>query len=157
MNALEALFPGLRETNHLLTSPRDRKYNCIAWAAGDTRRWWWPDPQPDDEGYYWPPEASNDENLATFVAVFMQLGYQPCDGEAAEPGWERIALYATGDSVTTHAARQLANGRWSSKLGRWEDIEHGLRDLEGESYGTVAQIMKRLAPSEPASQAQGTP
>jgi len=35
MSLLEQLFPGLQITPYLVTSPRDRKYNCIAWAAGD--------------------------------------------------------------------------------------------------------------------------
>jgi hypothetical protein len=52
VNDLEALFPGLRGTDYRISSPQDRKYNCIAWAVGDTRSWWWPDPPPDDEGYY---------------------------------------------------------------------------------------------------------
>lgn len=43
MDPLEELFPGLRETEYTLTSPEDRGYNCIAWAAGDLSRWWWPD------------------------------------------------------------------------------------------------------------------
>jgi hypothetical protein len=77
------------------------------------------------------------------VAAFATLGYEPCEGEAVEPGWERIALYGTADGVLTHAARQLLNGRWTSKLGCWEDIEHGLHDLEGEAYGTV-QEKKRV-------------
>jgi hypothetical protein len=143
VNELEERFPGLRGTDYRVTSPRDRQYNCIAWATGDMRRWWWPDPPPEDEAYYWPPGASNEETLAAFVAAFATLGYGPCEGEAAEPGWERVALYATADGAPTHAARQLPNGRWTSKLGRLEDLEHGLHDLEGEAYGIVVQILKR--------------
>ena len=60
-----------------------------------------------------------------------------------EPGFEKIALFATDQAVPLHAARQLASGRWTSKLGEREDIEHALRDLEGEIYGTVVLIMKR--------------
>jgi hypothetical protein len=143
VNELETLFPALRGTDYRLASPKDRKYNCIAWAAADFQRWWWPDPPPDDAGYFWPPGVSHAATVAAFVAAFATLGYEPGEGEAAEAGWERIALYATADGVPTHAARQLPNGRWSSKLGRGEDIEHGLHDLEGEIYGTVVQIMKR--------------
>ena len=74
------------------------------------------------------------------------LGYTPCDGDVLEVGQVRIALYATTTGTPTHAARQLPDGRWTSKLGRWEDIEHRLPDLEGESYGAVVQIMKRPTP-----------
>ncbi|MBY0526565.1 MAG: hypothetical protein K2R98_24430 [Gemmataceae bacterium] len=143
---LEALFPGLSGTDYRVTSPSDRKYNCIAWAASDTRRWWWPDPPPGDEGYHWPSSVSNEETLVAFMAAFATLGYRPCAVEAIEPGWERIALYATANGAPTHAARQLPDGRWTSKLGRWQDIEHTLRALEGEAYGSIVQIMKRPAP-----------
>ncbi|HMD98104.1 MAG TPA: hypothetical protein VKM93_12350 [Terriglobia bacterium] len=36
-------FPNLNAGNHEITSAASRLYNCIAWAAGDTQRWWWPD------------------------------------------------------------------------------------------------------------------
>jgi hypothetical protein len=146
VNELETLFPGLRGTEYRVTSPKERKYNCIGWAAGDTGRWWWPDPPPDDEGYHWPAGAPHEETLAAFIAAFAVLGYVPCEGDAAEAGWERVALYASADGVPTHAARQLPDGRWTSKLGRREDVEHGLRDLEGSAYGTVVQIVKRPIP-----------
>jgi hypothetical protein len=42
-----------------------------------------------------------------------------------------------------YAARQLPNGRWTSKLGEWEDIEHALHDLTGMVYGSVVLVMKR--------------
>jgi hypothetical protein len=142
-DSLDVLFPGLRGTDCRVTSPADRRYNCIAWAAGDTRRWWWPDPPPDDEGYHWPPGVSNEETLAAFVAAFVALGYEPCTDEGQEAGWEKVALYATADGAPAHAARQLSGGRWSSKLGRGQDIEHDLRALEGADYGKVVQILRR--------------
>lgn len=36
--ALIERFPGLSSTSFKITSPFDPTYNCIAWAAGDTRR-----------------------------------------------------------------------------------------------------------------------
>ena len=125
--------------------PRDQstaaKIQLYRLGAGDRRRWWWPDPPPDDEGYYWPPGVSNEETVAAFVAAFATLGYIPCDGDRVEAGQQRIALYAAPDGVPTHAARQLPNGRWTSKLGRWEDIEHRLPHLEGETYGAIVTLM----------------
>jgi hypothetical protein len=46
----------------------------------------------------------------------------------------------------THVAGQLVTGRWTSKLGESEDIEHGLRDLEGDVYGVVVLVMQRPLP-----------
>ena len=143
MNELERLFPGLRGSSYGVTSPRERRYNCIAWVAGDTRRWWWPDVPPDDDGYYWPPGVSTEETVAAFVEAFATLGYVPGDADDQEPGWERVALFADASGLPTHAARQLPGGRWTSKLGRLEDIEHNLRGLEGEVYGRVVQVLRR--------------
>jgi hypothetical protein len=108
VNDLESLFPVLSTATYRVTSPKDRKYNCIAWAAGDPRRWWWPNPPPDDEGYYWPAGAPHEETVATFVAAFATLGFAPCEEDTIEPGQERIALFAIADGAPTHAARQLA-------------------------------------------------
>jgi hypothetical protein len=44
----------------------------------------------------------------------------------------------------THAARQLDNGKWTSKLGQLEDIEHeSLEALSGAVYGSVVQVLKK--------------
>ena len=87
MNAdLEALFPGLMGTAYRVTSPNDPAYNCVAWAAGDATRWWWPDPAGPA---YWPPGTPREESLASFAAAFATLGYGPCDPGDAEPGFER--------------------------------------------------------------------
>jgi hypothetical protein len=59
---------------------------------------------------------------------------------------EKVALFADPAGIPTHAARQLASGQWTSKLGQAEDIEHELRALEGEIYGVVALILKRPLP-----------
>lgn len=40
-------------------------------------------------------------------------------------------------------ARQLHNGRSTSKLGNEEDIEHDLRALEGPVSGLVSVVMRR--------------
>ena len=92
------------------------------------------------------PGVSRERTRDAFVAMFASLGYAVCEGEDPEEGYERIALFADGDGRPTHAARQLSNGRWSSKLGKAEDIEHGLHDLEGMLYGSVVLLMKRTAP-----------
>ena len=44
----------------------------------------------------------------------------------------------------THAARQLPNGKWTSKLGRDIDIEHdSVDDIAGSVYGEVLRLMRR--------------
>jgi hypothetical protein len=44
----------------------------------------------------------------------------------------------------THAARQLPTGKWTSKLGKAEDIEHDSPDdVAGGIYGEVVLFMRR--------------
>ena len=133
-SGLEDAFPGLRGQQYAVTSPRGDKYNCIAWAAGDAGRWWWPDADGEDT---WPAGVDRVETIKAFREAFAALGYAVCDDETLEAGYEKVALFAlTG--VPKHAARQLASGRWTSKLGPREDIEHALHDLTGMVYGSVA-------------------
>ena len=130
-------FPSLQDFQE--TSPWDTRYNCIAWAAGVNDDWWWP-----NGVNYWPPGAPLDISVSAFVAAFAILGYEPCDDGSLEEGAEKVALYALPSGRVTHAARQLPTGRWTSKLGKAEDIEHGSpAELEGEVYGAVVAYMRR--------------
>jgi hypothetical protein len=142
-DALEWLFPGLVGQPYGITSPKDSKYNCIGWAGGQSQRWWWPDEDGDD---LWPSNVPREETLAAFRALFETLGYAVCDHGQLEDGFEKIALYADPNGIPKHAARQLPTGRWTSKLGQFEDIEHDLANLAGADYGTVVLVMKRPLP-----------
>src|SRR5260370_6562768 len=132
-------FPLLTESNHRIASPRSRAYNCIAWAAGDTETWWWPDA---DEVGYWPAGAVRRETVAAFVEAFQGRGYVVCQDAGLEAGFEKVVVYAL-QGRPTHAARQLPDGRWSSKLGIEEDIEHELEALDGPAYGGVVVVLLR--------------
>ncbi|MEL7357896.1 MAG: hypothetical protein AAFN40_15160 [Cyanobacteria bacterium J06560_6] len=134
-------FPNLYSTEHQLTSPRDDDYNCIAWAAEENDRWW----SPQDD-YYWPEGILAEWTVEAVIQAFVSLGYELCESADYEPNFQKIAIYKGTDGDPTHAARQLPNGKWTSKLGDWEDIEHTLPGIEGEKYGKVCQIMKRVAP-----------
>jgi hypothetical protein len=123
----ETLFPDLVRTGYYITSPPDPLYNCIAHAAGITNKWWWPDPDGFD---YWPQGVLRERTFAAFIHALATLGYGPCPDGALEVGWEKVAIYATADGPA-HAARQLENGRWTSKLGPDDDIEHALASYAG--------------------------
>lgn len=147
----EAYFPNLSRDQYHVTSLPTADYNCIAHAACENTRWWW----PLGSGSYWPVDASV-ETLEAFTAAYGTCGFSICDKQSRdlEVGVERVAIYVDVDGVPTHAARQLPNGRWTSKLGRWEDIQHDTleaiedRDNMGLGYGKVALILKRPAPAE---------
>jgi hypothetical protein len=135
----ESLFPDLVRTGYAVTSPPDPVYNCISHATGRAGAWWWPDPDGFD---YWPSGIVRERTLAAFLQAFGTVGYSPCPDGSLEPGWEKIAIYATHEGPT-HAARQLPNGRWTSKLGPDDDIEHALEGLESPLYGSVVQFARR--------------
>ncbi|NEP62691.1 MAG: hypothetical protein F6K31_38190 [Symploca sp. SIO2G7] len=137
----EDKFPQLRATEYRITSKASRIYNCFAWAAGEDDRWW--NPLEPENPYYWPDGVPAELTIAAFIQAYQTLGYEPCNSTELEEGFEKIALYATTDGEPTHAARQLPAGKWTSKLGRWEDIEHELDGLSSEMYGSVKQILKR--------------
>ncbi len=138
----EALFPNLQRTTYEVKSPRDQRYNCVAWAAGETHRWWWP------IHAYWPTGVSSEETVEAFVQAFQSLGYGACESARPESNCEKIAIYADASGTPTHVARQIDNGNWTSKLGSLEDIEHadlqGLEDHPSRGdYGRVVRILKR--------------
>jgi hypothetical protein len=136
---MEDVFPGLRGQAYEVKSQKDTAYNCIAWAASDNGNWWWPDQAGEDT---WPAGVARVPTVAAFREAFATLGYDNCDEDRLEAGHEKIAIFALA-GVPKHAARQLPSGRWTSKLGLLEDIEHELQDLTGLAYGSVALVMKR--------------
>jgi hypothetical protein len=144
----EALFPNLRREDYRVTSESDWRYNCIAHAAGKKDAPWWPADE-GTEGVFWPEGIAREESLACFVAAYGTLGYVPCDNADLEAGFEKVALYVDGAGIPTHAAKQLASGAWTSKLGDWEDIEHqilaSLEEQQGAApaYGKVTRLLKR--------------
>ncbi len=140
-------YPLLDPQNYVVTSDETDDYNCVGWAAipDDPFQWW---PLPDAPEYYWPPGARRDETIEAFIEGFGTLRYQVCEAGDLEPGVEKIAIYALR-GVPTHVARQLSDGRWTSKLGVWEDIEHhASRDLAGGRYGSPEVFMSRLVGPE---------
>ena len=134
---IEAAFPLLAQHGFRITSPAG-DYNCFAWAARDTERWWEPRP-----GYFWPPGVPMQVTLASFMQAYASVGFVPCPDGTVEPGFEKIAIYVDPLGSPKHAARQLLFGKWTSKLGKQEDIKHHLDGLTGLRYGHVAQFMKR--------------
>jgi hypothetical protein len=163
-----------------ITSPETINYNCFAWAAGELNRWWNPNPNPMSSDY-WPPNVRESrfnnvpiallllreidsmagilflryliskERLQVYLEAYRTIGYETCDSQCFEPGFEKIAIYVNDNGKPTHAARQLPNGQWTSKIGMWEDVEHEFSEslameIRGQiiDYGTIAQLMKRF-------------
>lgn len=140
---IENIFPKLKNSNYQITSPATILYNCIAWAFEDDSNWWWPDKYNQ---YYWPDNIQREETIEAFLDAFQSIGFIKCDDPGFEEGSIKVAVFVNQNNIPTHAARQLANGKWTSKLGRLHDIEHDLLDLSGFNtgeYGNIGLIMKK--------------
>ena len=139
-----AAFPNLSDEFFSIASPENANYNCIAWAIGDDRRWWWPNLAPSA---YWPPGFPKDETVENFVRTFSLFGFIECQDGSLEDGFEKIVLY-TKSGTPTHMARQRCDGHWWSKLGDWHDIVHETpKGIEGILYGLAHKFFKRPVPS----------
>jgi hypothetical protein len=130
---IRSLSPYLR----VIGPPTDR-FNSIAWAASDTQAWWWP------AGPFWPPNVQQAETVDAFVKAFETLGYRVCADASAESGYEKVAIHTDEDGCPIHAARQLPNGKWTSKLGGLELVEYDDVDILIPIYGRIALFMKRV-------------
>jgi hypothetical protein len=142
---LRRLFPRLFGNEYQLTSKRTRRYNCLAWAVGNNSAWW--DAGP---GGVWPDSVLNDGSVEAAIQLYEYYGYTKTTDATPEAGVEKIAIY--GDDLGyTHAARQLPDGRWTSKLGKLQDIEHlKLESLYCRWYGTIVQFMEKRPDAAPA-------
>ena len=120
----------------------DVEYKCVSWAAGEDHRWWWPGPPPFS---YWPQGIERVLTSSCFEKAFGTLGYARCDDGQLQAGYEKVAIYVDSKGTPTHMARQLESGKWTSKLGGHEDIEHAtLEILEGSEYGRLSAILWRF-------------
>jgi hypothetical protein len=95
-------------------------------------------------GYYWPANAAVGLGVEALVSAFTSQGYELCGDGTLEQAFEKVVLFANALGEWTHAAKQLSDGRWSSKLGDAEDITHTTpAGVAGVIYGDVKYYMKR--------------
>jgi hypothetical protein len=119
---IEKLFPNIVKEGYKETSKENVDYNCFAWAMGDTSRWWEP---VHIKGYYWGKGVPRTLEVDSLIELYKREGgYLPCEHSDPEKGFEKIAIYADSNGTATHAARQTAEGIWTSKIGVLEDVEH---------------------------------
>lgn len=143
---LKSIFPALTLDNYEIESPLTPRYNCIAMAADDVTRRWWPTDlsHPTGREFYW-PQKKREQNLECFVHAFAELGYEVCENDSYERGFEKVAIYINHRGTPTHMAKQLRDGVWCSKLGvrGWDILHETPQVLHSREYGHVAQVMKR--------------
>lgn len=135
---LTRAFPKLVSEGYEIICPPSDAYNCIAYAAGDTSQIW-----DDDQPNYWPPGVERSPTIDGLVAVFRRLGFKRCRSNRLEAGYQKVALYSQQGNWT-HAALQMPNGLWRSKMGAGELIEHqSPLSISGPEYGNPYTYMRK--------------
>jgi hypothetical protein len=133
-------FPRLGEEFEVL-APASVTYNCIGWSVGNNSTW------------VWPTDSTRKAQLVDFDTLYRSYGFYRARGISFKrrPGYEKILLYAIrredGSIKPTHAARQMPDGSWSSKLGSLPLIRHlHPNDVSGPTYGQPFAIYIRRSP-----------
>jgi len=128
-------FPNLKKgENFTFTSLQTEDYNCVAWAC-----------DVDDEWIQFYEERKLVINVDRYIQHFSNLGYTITENRALVAGVQKIAIYKDNEGNFKHVAKQLPSGKWTSKLGDWEDIEHDSPEaLLGRSYGTQLIFMEKV-------------
>lgn len=144
---LRRRYPGFRDSDVHVTSPKDPRYNCVAWAMGDITRKWVADPGLLDDPElcvygHWPEGVPLEDTLRGWIAMFESQGFERCRTARLQRGFEKIAVYGAGQRPR-HVALQKPDGFWTSKLGEGNDIEHALEGLNDSKYGRVLVVMRR--------------
>ena len=148
---LEHLFHGLALDGYSAESDANGDYNCFAWAASISHRRWGPYKKLPP-GWDWPDKVPREMTIPAFVQAYKTLGYKTCGLDfSLESRCEKIVIYANALDEPQHAARQLADGNWTSKMGfDGRDIHHnspaGVVDvptMRHSRYGKVVVCMKR--------------
>ena len=133
-------FPKLSSEEFEIVERASERYNCIAYAAGDTSKWW-----DHNRNHYWPTPATRSNSIESLKEVFVDLGFEQCHDGRTENGYQKVALYGER-GLWKHAAVQTPNGRWRSKMGQGPVIEHrSPESLSDGQYGNVAFYMRRAA------------
>lgn len=132
-------FPNSKAAPFEITSPASGEYNCIAWALEVSDGFYWP---RRGREFRWLRFLPKEETLAAFQKLFEKVGYEVCEHGELEAGFKKVAVFEKNGSPT-HAARQLPDGNWTSKLGTHEDVKHSLAAMSGGRYGDVALFLKK--------------
>jgi hypothetical protein len=112
-------------------------FNCVSFTLNIFNYWIWTNEKR------WPRDIPRNLGINSFKMLYSKIGYDECDSDLYEEGYDKIAFYAK-NNIPKHAAKQFGN-KWRSKVGP-VILEHNLDWLCGNGeyeYGDVVFIMKR--------------
>ena len=112
---LESHLPGLAGTRYAITSDPSELYNCIAWVAGESHRWWSP---LAEDGEYWPLEYQPEATIEVVQSGLATAGFERCPDGALAVGVEKIRairrrtrIHACSAAVAERALDEQARER----------------------------------------------
>ncbi len=136
-------FPNFKNYPYTDTSKENDDYNCIAYACGIDTLWYWPPPYAGNKRtQFWPSNVPASLTIESFIKLFESFNYQLCSDDSLEEGFLKVAIFEK-EGMPKHAARQLPDGSWTSKLGMDIDISHSIKGMNGGFYGDATTFLKR--------------
>lgn len=132
------LFPLLTDYE-LIPNSESMEYNCISHTLNINNDISW----PFDNNNYWP--VSRNLTKESFDKFYEFHGFEKMNllDFSYDSKYIKVALY-TNKGIPTHAAIQVDEFFWESKIGELGIIKHDLFEIEDNVYGEVAQIYRKL-------------
>ena len=138
-------FPNSFNEPFIKTSLATEKYNCIAHAVFNDSEWY--EPAKPEYLTFWPNDVPREYTIDAYFQLFESYGYSKCKNGDIEEGFIKIAFFYSTNKYNNpdsfHAARQLSDGQWTSKLGESIDVSHTLNAMSNSNYGEVIQFFKK--------------
>jgi hypothetical protein len=89
------------------------------------------------------PGVEREWSVKSIRKIFENHGYVVCDSYDLEEGYEKVVFYIDESGEPQHFARQLPTGKWTSKIGDLNDIEHDkLESLATSHYGEPRLVLE---------------
>lgn len=135
-------WPNLKDGTFEKTSDEGIYQNCVGFVVG-IRRW------IDSYSQFWPDDLETGDTPEHYAAFFKKHGFEICADGSLENGTEKLAIYAKGHKYSSqkefkHVAIQQNDGKWKSKMGKLEDIEHPTtKTICCGDYGEAIIFMRR--------------
>lgn len=140
------LFPLLNDYELINNSESDN-YNCISHTLGIKDKWSWSYDKNEiyeyDYDHYWPVRCELTKE--SFDDFYEYHGFEKIKllDFSYNPKYTKVVLY-TNNGVPTHAAIQINEFFWESKIGMFGILRHDLFEIENDVYGEVTQIYRKL-------------
>ena len=90
---------------------------------------------------YWIDSVPRNASIINLVKIFEHFGFERCNS-LVETGYKKIVIYGN-HGISKHAAIQLDNIWYESKMGSYEICKHTLEAIEGALYGYPKVWMRK--------------